>query len=143
MPTSELASLHIILVSLQDPVSRWAQQIGFIIPRDPHFESVGDASGLAGGIYCDVLMFWFDITLSDRVYKSMATPANHKAYVHTNSMEYCHDDPAGNCYHAARDDHRRAATRFPYRLSLGSRRSSTVHLFLHALSVAVSGVNRL
>jgi hypothetical protein len=60
-------SLHIILASLQDPEHRWAQPIGFIIPRDPHFDSVGDASGLAGGTYCEVLMFWFNITWSDRI----------------------------------------------------------------------------
>jgi hypothetical protein len=48
-------SLHTILASLKDPVHRWAQPIGFIIPRDHHFKSVGDASGLAGGAYCEFL----------------------------------------------------------------------------------------
>jgi hypothetical protein len=81
-------SLHTILASLRDPLHRWAQPIGFIIPRDPHFESVGDASGLAGGAYCESLMFWFDITWSARVRHSMAMPATHKASVHINSLEF-------------------------------------------------------
>jgi hypothetical protein len=81
-------SLQIILASLQDPAHRWAQPIGFIIPRDHHFESVGDASGLAGGAYCEVLKFWFDVTWSDRVRTSLARNAKHKDYVHINSMEY-------------------------------------------------------
>jgi hypothetical protein len=62
--------------------------LGFIILRDPHFTSVGDASGVAGGAYCAFLMFWFDIMWSDRVRKSIALPAKHKDYVHINSLEF-------------------------------------------------------
>jgi hypothetical protein len=81
-------NLHVILASLRDPSHRWAQPIGFIIVRDPHFTSVGDASGRAGGAYCEFLMFWFDIIWSDRVRKSVALPSSNKEYVHINSLEF-------------------------------------------------------
>jgi hypothetical protein len=81
-------SLSVILASLQDPSHRWAQPIGFIIERDPHFTSLGDASGLAGGGYCETLKFWFDIMWSPRLRKCIALPSTHKDYVHINSLEF-------------------------------------------------------
>jgi hypothetical protein len=81
-------SLNIILSSLLDPLHHWAQPIGFIILRDPHFTSLGDASGRAGGAYNAFLMFWFDIIWSARVRRSIALPSTHPDYVHINSLEF-------------------------------------------------------
>jgi hypothetical protein len=81
-------SLHTILTSLKDPLQRWAQPIGFIILRKPHFISVGDASGDAGGAYSEFLRFWFDIRWSDRVRKSMTLLSSDPDYVHINSLEF-------------------------------------------------------
>jgi hypothetical protein len=76
-------SLSVILASLQNPSHRWAQPIGFIIERDPHFTTVGDASGIAGGAYCESLKFWFDIMWSPRVRASFAAH-----YISINSLEF-------------------------------------------------------
>jgi hypothetical protein len=81
-------SLIVILASLQNPSHRWAQPIGFIIERVHHFKSIGDASGLAGGAYCKLLKFWFDIRWSPRVRNSIALPSTHKDYIHINSLEF-------------------------------------------------------
>jgi hypothetical protein len=54
-------SLTIILQYLRDASNPWREYIGFIIPRDPHIRTCGDASALAGGAYCNKLGFWFMI----------------------------------------------------------------------------------
>jgi hypothetical protein len=56
--------------------------------RDPHFISVGDASGDAGGTYSEFLMFWFDIMWSDRGRKSMTLLPSNPDYVHINSLVF-------------------------------------------------------
>jgi hypothetical protein len=55
--------LHITPASLWDPSHRWAQPIGFTILRDPHFTSVGDASGRAEGAHYEFLRGRFDNNL--------------------------------------------------------------------------------
>lgn len=46
------------------PANPWSTPIAFIIDREPHIETLGDASHDAGGAYCPVLHFWFDIQWS-------------------------------------------------------------------------------
>jgi hypothetical protein len=81
-------SLTTIRDALQDDDKQWKQPIGFIIERDAHVVTLGDASGLGGGAYCERLSFWFDITWSKRVTESFnSKPANENT-VHINSLEF-------------------------------------------------------
>jgi hypothetical protein len=63
--------------------------IAFIIKRDPHWITVGDASKDGGGGYCEQLEFWFDVVWSDKVRHAVRDlPATHPDYVHINSLEF-------------------------------------------------------
>jgi hypothetical protein len=50
---------------LADKSQPWSIYLGHIISRDPASISLGDASPVAGGAYCEPLSFWFDIMSSD------------------------------------------------------------------------------
>ena len=73
---------------LADTSQRWAQPIGYIIPRDPHVISLGDASLTGGGAYCEHLAYWFDIVWSPRVCRGVKEKADHADFVHINSLEF-------------------------------------------------------
>jgi hypothetical protein len=77
-----------IFTNLSDRTNDWGQQIGHIIPRDPTFTSLGDASNDAGGGYSDTLRFWFQVNWSPRVRKLITLPTTHKARIHINSLEF-------------------------------------------------------
>jgi hypothetical protein len=63
--------------------------IAFIIKRDPHWITVGDASQNGGGGYCEKLQFWFDVVWSHKVRHAVRhLPAAHPDYVHINSLEF-------------------------------------------------------
>jgi hypothetical protein len=66
----------------------WGQQIGHIVPRDPSFTSIGDASEDAGGAYCDTLQFWFQVNWSPAVLQHVHLPSNHPNRIHINSLEF-------------------------------------------------------
>lgn len=51
------ASLVAIWQTLEDTTKQWKQPIGFIIERDAHIITLGDASGYGGGAYCEKLYF--------------------------------------------------------------------------------------
>jgi hypothetical protein len=63
----------------------WRQQIGYIIPRDAHVISWGDAATThgGGGAFCPGLELWFDIVWSDRVKQGLLDKT-----VHINSLEF-------------------------------------------------------
>jgi hypothetical protein len=81
-------SLTTICDVLQDDDTQWKQLIGFIIERDAHVVTLGDASGLGGGAYCEHLSFWFDITWSKRVTESFNRKPADENTVHINSLEF-------------------------------------------------------
>jgi hypothetical protein len=81
-----LAALHRYL---SNPANNWATPIAYIIPRDHHVESVGDASRLAGGGYCPRLRFWFDVIWSPRVrHGANNLTSSAPNFVHINSLEF-------------------------------------------------------
>jgi hypothetical protein len=69
--------------------SPWEVPLGMIIPRDPHFQSRGDASFLGGGAYCHGLLFWFNIGWSPKTINGVRNvkPAA-PSYVHINALEF-------------------------------------------------------
>jgi hypothetical protein len=54
-------TIETVFQVLQNKTYHWAAPIAHLIPRDHHFVSVGDASNVGGGAYCEQLQFWFDI----------------------------------------------------------------------------------
>ena len=81
-------SLSTIRDALQDVGKPWKQPIGFIIERDAHVVTLGDASGLGGGAYCERLSFWFDITWSKHVIDSFNRKPADASTIHINSLEF-------------------------------------------------------
>ena len=73
---------------LADTSQCWAQLIGYIIPRDPHVISLGDASLTGGGACCEHLAYWFNIVWSPRVCCGVKEKADHADFVHINSLEF-------------------------------------------------------
>jgi len=77
---SELETLRKYLADYSRP---WQISLTHLIPRDPNFISIGDASGLGGGAFCDVLEFWFDLVWTAKL---RALIRSHK--VHINVLEF-------------------------------------------------------
>lgn len=77
-----------ILRYLTNPAIRWAQPIGYIIPRDPHCESTGDASELGAGAYSDKLHYWVNIIWSDKVKAGLQRKSTEQGFIHINSLEF-------------------------------------------------------
>lgn len=67
------ANIRLLRDLLANPINKWEEPIAFITPRTPHATSVGDASGVGGGAYCEHLRFWFDITWSEAVRHALET----------------------------------------------------------------------
>ena len=81
-------SLSTIRDILQHGDDQWKQPIGFIIKRDAHVVTLGDASGQGGGAYCERLSFWFDITWSNEVTESFNRKPATDDTIHINSLEF-------------------------------------------------------
>ena len=81
-------SFAVIRAVLQDESKRWVQPIGYIIERDPHVITLGDASGHGGGAYCESLSFWFDIVWSKKVTENFNRRPATNSTVHINSLEF-------------------------------------------------------
>ena len=77
---SELETLRKYLADYSRP---WQISLTHLIPRDPNFISIGDASGLGGGAYCDILEFWFDLIWTAKL---RALIRSNK--VHINVLEF-------------------------------------------------------
>jgi hypothetical protein len=50
-----LANIRLIRDFLANPANKWEEPIAHIVSRAPHATSVGDASPLGGGAYCERL----------------------------------------------------------------------------------------
>lgn len=81
-------SLQIILRYLDDNSNPWSEYIGFIIPRDPHIFSLGDASGVAGGGFCTTLRFWFQIIWSPDIRARATAPMKDPTRLQINCLEF-------------------------------------------------------
>ena len=81
-------NLQCVFEHLSDRNNDWGQQIGHIIPRDPTFISLGDASHDAGGGYCDILRFWFQVVWSPEIDRRVRLSKKHCDNIHINSLEY-------------------------------------------------------
>jgi hypothetical protein len=87
--TASIRSTLVVLHTLfADPLQRLSQPIGYIVPRDPHVVSTGDASDDGGGAHCTGLAFWFDIVWSPRVKRGRTLKSTDQGYVHINSLEF-------------------------------------------------------
>jgi hypothetical protein len=82
------SSLATIRHVLQDSTKKWAQPIGFIVERDAHVITLGDASGTGGGAYCEQPRFWFNITWSEKVTASFNKKPTTDETIHINSHEF-------------------------------------------------------
>ena len=66
----------------------WSSRIAFLVPRMPHFVSIGDASFYGGGAHVESLQYWFDIVWSPRVRSATQLPSSDPGFVHINSLEF-------------------------------------------------------
>lgn len=81
--------LQHLLAYMTNTDQPFSAPIAFIIQRDPHWITVGDASKDGGGGYCEKLEFWFDVVWSAKVRHAVRNlPATHPDYVHINSLEF-------------------------------------------------------
>lgn len=83
MDESVRACLANLRQYLADFNRQWEEPIAFIIDRDHHIESVGDASKAGGGDYCPTLRFWFDLVWSARVKRGLQCKL-----IHINVLEF-------------------------------------------------------
>ena len=81
-------SLQITLHYLRDTSCPWSEYIGFIIPRDPHMTSLGDASGVAGGAYCEELKFWFQVIWNPDIRRRATAPMKDPTRLQINCLEF-------------------------------------------------------
>jgi hypothetical protein len=83
-------NLHRDLLAIQQSLRTepWEIYIPQMIPRDPHFHSVGDASTLAGGAVSHDLHYWFVIFWSERIRAGTKVNPKHKDYIHINCLEF-------------------------------------------------------
>ena len=78
-----------VLRCLRGAADPWRTPIGLIIRRDPHGQSIGDASGKGCGGYSVEFQFWYDIVWSPRVWRGVnLTKPSYIAYVQMNSAEF-------------------------------------------------------
>ena len=82
------AEFQALYDDLQNPDNDWSISIGHLIPRDPHVQSLGDASHDGGGAHCPTLRFWFYVLWSDRIRRAVRLPPSHPEYVHINCLEF-------------------------------------------------------
>jgi hypothetical protein len=84
-----LESLSHLRVYVDSNESPWEVPLGLIIPRVPHFQSLGDASFLGGGAYCPGLLFWFDLGWSPKtIHGARNVKSSAPGYVHVNALEF-------------------------------------------------------
>lgn len=81
-------SLLLILRYLHDESRPWSEYIGFVIPRDPHAVTYGDASHLAGGAYCFPMEFWFQVVWNDDIRQRLHVSHKNPTYLHINCLEF-------------------------------------------------------
>jgi hypothetical protein len=82
---SELRTLHNYLADASQP---WSISIGHLIPCSLTSISLGDASQVAGGAYCEPLCFWFDIMWSAYVRDALHLHHKHPRHLHINCLEF-------------------------------------------------------
>jgi hypothetical protein len=82
------STLRLLLHYLRRTEYPWTEYIGFIIPRDPHMESFGDASGVAGGAYCPTLRYWFQIVWSPDIRRRATAPMKDPTRLQINCLEF-------------------------------------------------------
>ena len=74
---------------VDDTDSPWEVPIGRVIPRNPHFQSRGDASLVGGGACCPGLQFWLDVKWSPEVLTGIHNrKPSAPGYVHINALEF-------------------------------------------------------
>jgi len=66
----------------------WAAKMPFIILRDPHAVSAGDASEIGGGGHNHKLRCWFDVIWSAETLRRIALPDGHKDKLQINVLEF-------------------------------------------------------
>jgi hypothetical protein len=66
----------------------WTGTIGHMIPRDPDFESYGDASLAAGGGYNTTLRFYFVLGWGPKITQGLHLPPAHPNFRHINDLEF-------------------------------------------------------
>jgi hypothetical protein len=83
-------NLHRELLAIQRSLrtEHWEIFIPQMIPRDPHFHSVGDASQLAGGALSHDLHYWFVVFWSRRIRAGTKLSPKHNEYIHINCLEF-------------------------------------------------------
>ena len=81
-------SLQAILSYLRSSPEPFREYIGFIIDRDPHFKSLGDASGVAGGACFKTIPLWFQIIWSDDVRRRANGNQKDPTHIHINCLEF-------------------------------------------------------
>jgi hypothetical protein len=81
--------LQVIHDYLVDETRAWEESIGFIIKRQPHAITIGDASKLGGGAHCDNLEYWFDLIWSPTVRHGVTNlKSTDLGFVHINCLEF-------------------------------------------------------
>ena len=88
--TSDMfTSIGLLHKYLNDESEPWTTPFGMIIPRDPHFNSLGDASHTGGGAYCPKLGFWLEVVWSPAVTRGVSIKdTSDPGFVHINSLEF-------------------------------------------------------
>ena len=67
---------------------RWEIFIPQLIPRDPHFQSQGDASQIGGGAVSQSLAYWFRVVWSPDIVARMNLAPSDPMFVHINALEF-------------------------------------------------------
>ena len=80
--------VNLILSMLSDKSISWATPIPFIVKRDPHAISAGDASDDGAGGHNHKLRYWFDIIWSAELRRRLRLPKSHPDYLQMNCLEF-------------------------------------------------------
>lgn len=90
LPRACRAELRTILSFMSEPVMNpWEKLIGHIVPRDPAFNSAGDASHLGMGAHIDELQLMIFVPWSKTTRAQLSNERNKEAdYKHINDMEF-------------------------------------------------------
>jgi hypothetical protein len=63
-------------------------QIGHFVPRDPTYETIGDASFDGSGALSDNLKFWFMFIWNPEIRRRVRLSHTHTNYIHVNQLEF-------------------------------------------------------
>jgi hypothetical protein len=81
--------IQILLLYVTSNENPFETNLGLIVKRTPHFQTLGDAcTDQGGGAFSHDLQFWFEVQWSPRVLLGCKAKSDNPNFVHINALEF-------------------------------------------------------